>query len=474
MIELLIAALLMILIIGATAKFGTSVLRRNAAFHETEELDERRMIVSDLMRADYDAAGYNVVFPNPPGSGVESVNFEPLAPYALAPGQLTRIASSHSPPETAISKRALQSGTGTVSFSVTSTATRGFVGMSDADNAVTRAVYVDTTNPSNATWQIVESGVVVFSSVDSPTLGGHLTGDSYEIHLEPSNNVSSSLALQVAYYRVRNSTRTLLYLSPTSPPTVYPIAAIAGIVNGGGTLSNITITGAPLVDRTSQAPALAVLPMDGAARIASPIALSADGQSVSLYGGDTDTAPFYLVAPFDASSLAADGQAAVVSVALPTRGTIASGDFLLVADLAGNRSLLCVVQATSPTLLTLQRVSQSAAAWGRLWSDPTDAGYTFPAGSLLIKFAPPVTWTYTAADFALLRREGNAASTIADLGVNSFNVARTTATNGATTFLVNFVLASEGTESAANRADAAMQPVALTLSPRNLNRTYTR
>src|SRR5205807_247212 len=86
-----------------------------------------------------------------------------------------------------------------------------------------------------------------------------------------------------------------------------------------------------------------------------------------------------------------------------------TGDYVLLLDFTGASTALCQITnantQTSTVVLTLERVTESGKAWGRLWSSDAEHNHFFPQGSSIVRLTQPVTYTI-AADGRLVRMEG--------------------------------------------------------------------
>jgi hypothetical protein len=211
--------------------------------------------------------------------------------------------------------------------------------------------------------------------------------------------------------------------------------------------------------------------------MASPVQISPDGQTVLFFGGDPDTDVITL--NFTWQDV---GWGGGLRITPPARGTFAAGDYVMLADIAGQHSVLYRVTANDLSrtgLLEVVPAASASPAWGRFYS--ADADYktnpagginiSFPKGSRLVKMASPVEWSYSGG--VLLRRELGGPATVVDLGIIGFafrSVA--SATGDIFTYEVVANLESEGVESASVAADRATAPVTFTLAPPHLNLTY--
>ncbi len=460
LIELVIAVALLSIVIAAIALFTSGALRRNASFTEAGNLDTNRGVLSDLLRADFNFAGLGLTRPKAPGVGVVSVPFSPSSDFDTStPGTLRKTGSSGFGSSSIKGTVALARGVG--ACAATLPFTGGLFGLTGSDQNSCAVLVQDGYTA------VYESNSLVFSDANNQT------GDLYSIAVENNSGPGSPSSL-LKYYRTRGGAKALLYPS-SMPPPAYPLIPFADVYAQGAFISDMAVTGAPVIDIPPKPMQVAQLPMDGSSRMTSTVVIDASSQSVTLFGGDPNTDVFRLKQDYDAQlTLAVDGQTASgIAVEIPSRGSINASDYVLLIDFYGGHSALCRVTDYSSGVISLERITQNSPLWNRFWSAPADAAVTFPAGSILVKLAPAISWSFV--DSTLLRREGSFPASVAAQGVDSFNVREAASASGeGSVFEVVAVLHSEGIESAMNASDAVSQPFSLTLTPRALNLTYNQ
>jgi hypothetical protein len=163
-------------------------------------------------------------------------------------------------------------------------------------------------------------------------------------------------------------------------------------------------------------------------------------------------------------------QPATLTVKRGTRGTPAEGDFLLVIDFERQRSVLVRVAGAVSELeadwnLPVVKVEVTEPAWSVLASSADDVQLTMPAGSSVVRFAPPIL--YQMRDGRLVRSAGNAHDILA-FGTTSFRVERDADTDN-NAWLVSFELEGEAVEASAD-SDWKQRAVArLSIAPAALN-----
>lgn len=484
MLELALVAGLSIIVFAAILTHAFGAISREAAFAETRHLDSRASAVSQLMRADAEQSARSLTRPRPPGVGTESATCFgwPDAYYNVStPGTVTKTGPTGWN-ESAYPTRAFGYGTGQLSFTPPPMSGGGLW------DAAGHSIYITigSGDPNIGVWVgVTVNGVTVSDTCCTPPLvGAYLAGDSFTFSIE---NASSGGQV-IRIYRTRGGQQTLWWDGSAYPVLAHPYYGVVYLYNQNASITNFTLRGAPLIDWWTQPEQLALMPTDRGTRIA-PVEISPDGQTVLFFGGDADT---------DAVVTTADWQEIGYGGSLPVkaglRGTFAPGDYAMLVDFDGGHSVLYQVTSysTSPSggSVGVVPATSSAPAWGRFYSLDSDyranpAGgtfLTFPAGSRLVKLAPPVEWSLSGG--ALMRHEVGGPAAVADLGVTSFAMRATTNVNtsyasavGGTlsddnTYEVALGLDSEGVESASSATDRARGPVSFTLAPPHLNLSY--
>jgi len=206
------------------------------------------------------------------------------------------------------------------------------------------------------------------------------------------------------------------------------------------------------------------MPIDGAVRLSGPITIGAGGASATILSGDSTIDAVSTISPF----LSTDAD---VTVKLPRRGALMTGDYVLLLDFTGTPgSALCQVTnantQTNTVVLTLARVREGTKAWGRLWSTDAEHDRTFAEGSQLVRLALPVTYTI-AADGRLVRMEGASTSTVAFNARSLRFTEQTTATGRS--YAISATFAAEGIETNNNPAAETRATIEYLSTPRALN-----
>jgi prepilin-type N-terminal cleavage/methylation domain-containing protein len=463
LLELSIVAVISLILSVLIFPRIAGLFSREASFKESRQLNNRASTLSNLMRGDADFAGYGLTQPRQAGSGTEVGVFQTVSGvYSSTNGNLVKLTNGATG-ATNLS-RGLEYGNGSFTFTP------------HLENV---SVFLMRQGSTTSSW-IQHSSITVGVSCNCVYLSDpstfqtipHLSGDSYQYSFEFDNSGNRVLR----YYQIRGGTRTLLYTSTAALPS-FPVTFAGSSISSGTAISNTALTGAPIIDLKTQPQQLARLPFDGSTRLTSPVQISPDGQSVLFIGGDPDAD--VMSTNFEWRDA---GYGGGLNIKAPARGTLAEGDYVMLVDFIGSKSVLYRVTANdlpSTGLLEVVPVKSSAPAWGRLYSPDSDyvdnpaAGIIniFPKGSRLVKLAPPVE--YTVSGGAVMRRELGGPATVVDLGLSNFAVRQTVGTaNVDFTYEVSAVLQSEGVESVANAADRATGPVTFTLSPPFLNLTY--
>lgn len=166
---------------------------------------------------------------------------------------------------------------------------------------------------------------------------------------------------------------------------------------------------------------------------------------------------------------AADHTATLV-VGRGTRGAPARDDYLLVLDFDRSRSVLVRVTGAASELggawsIPVAAVDTANPAWGMLASPDDDLRLTMPAGSAVVRLAPPTV--YYMRDDRLVRTVGAARDTLA-FGATSFRVERDVDTNN-NAWLISFELEGEAVEASSDPDWKQRASVRLNIAPAALN-----
>lgn len=473
MLELLLVAAVSIIVFAAIMTRAFGLIAREGGFRETRQLGSRAAAVSQLMKTDADMVGYGLTQPRLAGSGTEVPVFQTSAGvYNTSNGSLIKLASgSHG---AARLTRGLEYGNG--SFTFTPHMENVSVFMLRQTAAATLGVTPSFTQHASITVG-VGCNCVYITDPSGTQAYAHQAGDAYQYNVE----FDATGTRVLRYYQLRGGARTLLATSTAAPPSL-PVTFAASSVSAGTAVTNTALVGSPIIDLSTRPEQFALLPMDNGVRMASPVSISPDGQTVLFFGGDPDTD--VMTTDFIWTDA---GYGGGLPLTPPARGTINAGDYVMMVDIAGQHSALFLVtennlaERASGGNLEVVPARSTSPAWGRFYSAPND--YTncpacaipqtavFPKGSRVVKMAAPVEWTYSGG--VLLRRELGGPTTVVDLGVTGFAFrAVASATGDAFTYEVVANLQSEGVESASAAADRATAPVTFTLAPPHLNLTY--
>ncbi len=483
LLELVLALGLMMLWVGVAVMVARSGLVRMGTYAEARESNDRAVNLSALMAADLDACGLNMTQLSTEASGTESLLFEAHQDYSPPqPGVIVKQVGGTFP--ALLSTRVLGGGTGVLSFSV-STPTSGGIGFRDAGGNVCSIAF-DTTNPALRTWAVFENGAYIPTPM---SVSGHpyalfQSGDAFTIEIINKPDGTRG----VGYFLIRSGQRRLVYTS-TQPALTYPVAVSAGIVNTGGSFSNIFLTGAPLADRILQERNVAAMPRSADGEMRFPISLHYNPATSNADGflflrGDVAVDVMRLTNNFDARVRGHDRGQLIAGI--PTRGQVIAGDRLLVIDYAAGRSLLLFVTereadiagtvesapAQSLVVVPVADANRDAGWNGLFWSSEADKNYTYPAGSVLVKLAAPVEYRWNGSD-TLLRREGDQAWAIAAAGVTDFSLSERL-TDDSYSLRVTAMMLSDSAFSSADRERQATENFEATFAPRALNSSYRR
>lgn len=469
LIELLVAMAITIVAIAAAVLLITKFARTAGAYGEVSTLEEQRGSADTLLRSDFDGAGYNLTRPSAPDAGNQAVQFLPAPDFNTStPGALTKLTNNAA---YAYSSKAISSGVSLWTWTPSAPVCLNCWTYVFGNDGSFMALAVSTDGSGGSAMVLYESatpgGYVATSWCQVSCVAPHIAGDTYQIGIEAPNGQQQNRF--VRYYRIRNGVRSILYTS-TSPVPSYPQYMLAYQSNSGSAIYNVSVIGAPLVNRINNQTEFAHLPFDGGTQLTSPITITGGGNTAIILSGDktTDAAP--ALTAFSSASTQID-------LRTPARGSYAAGDAVLLVDY-GNAdpsnpvspaSAVCLVTAASnvdsqTTRLTLTRARQANPAWGRLWSSDTDHAHTFPTSETsIIKLAPPVTYALST-DSRLVRVEGARVSTIA-FNVRQLNFAQASGN----TFSASAVIAAEGVETANDSSNETRSTIQFASTPRAMN-----
>jgi hypothetical protein len=455
LIAAVVTAILLIAAVAGIAKFT----RATAASREVSDFEEGRAAVADITRTDLDGAGRNLTRPQAPGAGTEQAAFPTSTDYSSSSGTLTKTGATGWSTTTNMT-RGLASGIG--SFSLTPPANGAAAWIYGSDGS-TFGIIVGF-----GSWMAVyENWTEVASTCcRSPqeTITPHIAGDVYKfsVDLESTSPPSSVVRL----YRTRASVTTLLWSSARPVPS-YPLGLGTQIFNQYDTISNVSVTGAPIISLSGGSTEYSLMPLDRGTRLPRPVTVTNGGQSITVLSGDTATDIAYTAAAFVSNT-----SGGTLSLKLPRRGSLLVGDILDVIDFPAGRACLYRIEQVNATssisTLVLRPVFSSQPAWGRLSSDANDSQYTFPQGAAVVKLSPPVTYNVTA-DNRLVRMEGNRVTTAA-FNVRSFTVTEQIISTGRS-YSLSLTLAAEGYETDSNASTESRSNIEYTSVPRSLNLT---
>lgn len=468
LIELVITALVGGLMLVGVFTFLGRGTQKAAAYLETSEMDERRAVFGDLIRRDLDNAGSNLLYSQVINGGLVNGLFQANADYTASPGYLTKTGPEGWSSGVMLTT-GIVSGEGYVEY--TPPVTGSFVYLCSAYNGSYRLIYLESADKSgSANIYIMEDGWVAVARPPA-----HHDGDSYRIAIEPD----AAHGRVVNYYRVRNTIRTLLYTS-AAPMLIYPITVNANLFGQGSSLAGIQFFASVMSDSTVSGAQLPPLPFDawtgdrlhGAITEVKGTPLDAKLAYI-IFAGDRRVDPVYTQATFL-------GTEAKLQVSAPARGALTEGDFIFLVDRSPGASASGLFQVRSVSsdakgyFLNVLPVTKDAPAWGRLFADELDFNHAFPAGSMLIRLSPPVTYalasenrilrseSYVTKD-NLLRDGGGENTAAAILGVVDFTLTDTSVPAGRS-FMVSLTLSTEGYETG-----ATTQTYAYKATPRALN-----
>ena len=288
--------------------------------------------------------------------------------------------------------------------------------------------------------------------------------DCWPVSKRPIVKSTGSPGSVFRLYRIQGGTQTLIWTGSIPIPS-YPLALAQAIYYQNDSITNTSITGAPIVTLTGGNTELSLLPFDRGTRLTKPVVVSPDGQSATIISGDTSVDAAYTTGSFASSS-----SGGTIPLRLPSRGTFQAGDIVDLIDFPAGRACLYRVDQVNSTTgaatLAVRPVDSSQPAWGRLSSDLTDSQYTFPAGAAVVKLAQPVSY-YITNDRRLVRMEGNRVTTAA-FNVRSLALAET-ATSGGWSYTISLTLAAEGVETDSAQSTETRATIEYTSTPRALN-----
>jgi len=462
LIEILIATAITAIVMIAGTAFIAKFARTSAAFAEGHELEESRGTVAGVLRTDFDGAGRNLTRTSAPGAGKETISFLPEPNYDVgAPGTATRLTRETGDHPSTTSTRAVGSGASVWEFTPSSPVCRNCSTTLYGSDGSERSLAVDSLAPAPSAIVIYENGSYAATSFGvGVAIAPHIPGDTYQIRVELPTNTATGMVLR--YYRIRSGVRSLLYTSTNAVPA-YPQYLGAYASDSGSSLTNASVTAAPIVNRIENVTDVPQMPMDGGVRLSGPITIGSGGQSATILSGDSTIDAVSTITPF--SSTDTD-----VTVKIPKRGSFMTGDYVLLLDFTGASTALCQVTnantQTNTVVLTLARVREGAKAWGRLWSNDAEHNHAFPPGSAIVRLAPPVTYTL-AADGRLVRMEGARTSTVA-FNTRALMFTEQTTVTGRS-YAISATFAAEGFETNDTQTAETRATVEYLSTPRALN-----
>lgn len=469
LLELLVATGLMILIVGMVVVVARGGLMRMGTFAEAGETNERSLNLTARMSADVENAGLNMTRRSTNGVGNELLSFLQSAQYSWTPGNVRKLSASGWN-YVVYGSRGLGSGVG--SFTLTPPYEGSSVHVYGPDGVTSYGFAIGF-----GSWMgIYENGVEVASTYGRPanqTIIPQGLNTTYTFSVERASATSTDNIVRL--YRKQGNTTYVLW-TYSRPVSAYPLHIYAALYYQSNEITNWSVTGAPVIDNVLQQPRVAPMPTSADGDITLPVFLHrnattnvADGFTV--FRGDPTTDVVRLENDFDAS-----GQTQLTTT-IPARGSFAAGEKALLVDYAANHSLLLYVTAStvngSTRTVTVRPItsSNSVDGWnGLFWSKDQDRTYMYPAGSVLIKLAPPVEYRWDGVD-TLFRREGDAPWSIAASGVSDFQLSETSAPDSYN-FRVTARLLSDNAFTSSDRTTNGAEFFDATFAPRALNSAY--
>lgn len=455
LIAAVITAILLIAAVAAISKFT----RVAAATREVSDFEEARAAVADITRTDLDGAGRNLTRPQAPGAGTEQAAFPTSTDYSSSAGTLTKTGASGWT-TTSTMTRGLGSGIGSFSLTPPANGAAAWVYGSDGSSfgivigfGSWMAVYENWTEVASTCCRSAQE-----------TIPPHIAGDVYKFSVEM--NSTSPPGSRIRLYRTRAGTTTLLWTG-SGPVPPYPLGLGAQIFNQNDSVSNVSVTGAPIINLSGGNTEYSLMPLDRGTRLPRPVTVTNNGRSVTVLSGDSSTDIAYAAGAFASST-----SGGTLSLKLPRRGSLEVGDILDVIDFPAGRACLYRIEQVNvsnpESALLLRPVDSSQPAWGRLSSTANDSQYTFPQGSAVVKLAPPVTYSVTT-DNRLVRMEGNRVTTAA-FNARAFSVTEQAIPTGRS-YSLSLTLAAEGFETNSAAATETRSNIEYTSVPRSLNLT---
>lgn len=476
LLEMLISMAISVIALSAAVLLMTKFARSVGAYSEVAIMEEARGSSEALLRTDFDNAGLNLTRPSMPSAGKENVQFYANPDFNTStPGSLAKLTSNTS---YAYSTRAVTSGNSLWSWTPAAVCKDCWTYVVGNDgNFGAIAVYYDENGVSAMlVYESLAPGGTVASSFGTGTaLPPHVPGDTYQIGIEAPNAQQTNRFAR--YYRIRNGVRTILYTG-TNPIPTYPHYLLAYQTSAPSAINNISVIGAPISYRTTNATDFARMPFDGGTQLTGPITVTGGpgwwfGTTAIVLSGDKTIDATPSLSTFTSSSTQLD-------LKTPQRGTYAIGDTIFAIDYGSNdpsnpvspASAVCQVTAVATvdsqtTRLTLSRARQTNPAWGRLWSSDADHAHTFGPGTTIVKLAPPVTYTIST-DSRLVRIEGDRASTVA-FNARSLSFSPGTGSGGTQLIVVSATLAAEGFETTTGATTETRANINFSSFPRALN-----
>lgn len=431
LIELAISvAIASVAIIAAVVLLAISA-KRAGAFAEATELDDRRAVLGDLLRQDFDLAGAQISLSRPFSGGQIAPTLISDSAYQITSDgtsvTITKSASGDWRNYPVLSGR-IAAGPISVIFRPSQNSVLGFYGETLANNA-----YLAIGESANGT---IPVQIYANDGSLSASLSPHTAGDLYRIAIEGDASGASRQVLR--YYRARSGIESLIYQTTSGIPS-FPLGIFAGVQYAQGSpapsIKDIMITAGVMATASQTSLVWPQMPYDSTtnSRLTGPITIS--GNEVTIVSGKIDTDPVFTAASFT-------GAGTSLHVSYPTRGAYRVGDYILVSDRTPGQEVSSLYRVTggyassqAVFTLTVQALDGSTSdlkAWGHYYSNTSDRGHTFPPGSLVAQLRSVLTWSLSS-DGRLIRtemyrevsgssvKEGIRAPTAA-LGVTSFTV----------------------------------------------------
>ena len=316
---------------------------------------------------------------------------------------------------------------------------------------------------SNTDFTILENDVRVYAA--SGGVDSNQPGDRLVIALNTTDGGSG--LCQVNYYRRRGEERQLIYQSRNDCPrfALQPYADLGAAAK----LHRLEIKGSWFEsnDPGDQERLLPLLPYKGEERLSNPVWISASGEEFTLFVSNLTTDSVTLKSPVSFPDREAD-----LTVNNPLRGEFKIGDYCLLIDYRGRKSVLGKITEAGfirdGSQLKFVAANRDNPAWEQFRSADEDyIGHEFPTTAKLVRLDPAITYQKhldsTGAGAVLLRREGVDAWENVAYGLYNFSISKPSERNRNLYFL-NFSLSSEDDERSEPRE------VKLTLEPDTLEK----